>query len=77
LHSSGHPRTKADAAYRLSRAGLAIAYGQQVEVQGPIVSNVTYMNGSNTLTLTYTAVQAIKVRADVGFEVRILLFLFK
>ncbi len=35
--SSGHPRTKHDTAYRLSRSGLAIVYGQKVEFQGPIV----------------------------------------
>ena len=26
-----HPRTKTDVGYRLSRAGLAVAYGQNVE----------------------------------------------
>jgi hypothetical protein len=32
-----HPKYKHDVGYRLSRSGLAIAYGQQVEFQGPIV----------------------------------------
>ncbi|CAF4343739.1 unnamed protein product, partial [Rotaria magnacalcarata] len=41
-----HPRTKLDVGYRLSRSGLAVAYGQQVEFQGPIVQNVAYSSGS-------------------------------
>jgi len=61
--------------YRLSRSGLAVAYGQKVEFQGPIVSNVSYINGSNTITLTYTAVNAIEIRNSMGFEVSIL-FIF-
>ncbi len=69
---SGHPRTKHDVAYRLSRSGLAVAYGQKVEFQGPIVSNVSYINGSNTITFNYTAVTAIELRSSIGFEVRIL-----
>lgn len=55
--------------YRLSRSGLAIAYGQKVEFQGPIVSNVSYINGSNTVTINYRAVAAIEVRNSLGFEV--------
>ncbi len=66
---SVHPRTKHDVGYRLSRSGLAVAYGQKVEFQGPIVSNVSYINGSNTVTITYRAVTAIEVRNSLGFEV--------
>jgi len=40
---SGHPRTKPDVGYRLSRSGLAVAYGQKVQFQGSIVSNVNYI----------------------------------
>ncbi len=69
---SVHPRTKQDVGYRLSRSGLAVAYGQKVEFQGPIVSNVSYINGSNTITFTYTAVTAIELRSSEGFEVTIL-----
>ena len=67
---SGHPRTKGDVGYRLSRSGLAIAYGQQIEFQGPIVSNASYTNGSDKVILTYTAVSAIELRNSIGFEVR-------
>jgi hypothetical protein len=69
---SVHPRTKQDVGYRLSRSGLAVAYGQKVEFQGPIVSNVSYINSSNTVTFTYTAVTAIDLRSSEGFEVTIL-----
>lgn len=64
-----HPRYKHDVGYRLSRSGLAIAYGQQVEFQGPIVQNVTYMTGSQNVNITYTAVSGIELRNPAGFEV--------
>ncbi|CAF3836208.1 unnamed protein product [Adineta steineri] len=64
-----HPRTKHDVGYRLSRAGLAIAYNQPVEYQGPIVSNVVYASGSRTVNITYTGVQNIELRNPNGFEV--------
>ena len=64
-----HPRYKHDVGYRLSRSGLAIAYEQDVEFQGPIVQNVTYKNGSSTVDITYTAVSAIELRNTNGFEV--------
>ncbi len=64
-----HPRTKHDVGYRLSRSGLAVAYNQQVEFQGPIVSNVAYTNGSQTINITYTSVQNIELRNPNGFEV--------
>lgn len=63
-----HPRYKHDVGYRLSRAGLAVAYGQPVEFQGPIVQNVSYSSGSKT-ELTYTAALSIKLRSTNGFEV--------
>ncbi len=66
---SGHPRYKHDVGYRLSRSGLAIAYGQQVEFQGPIVQNVAYSNGSQTVNISYTAVSNIDLRNTNGFEV--------
>jgi sialate O-acetylesterase len=64
-----HPRTKHDVGYRLSRAGLAVAYGKKVEFQGPIVQNVAYSTGSSTVNITYTAVSSIELRNSNGFEV--------
>ncbi len=66
---SVHPRYKHDVGYRLSRAGLAVAYGQQVEFQGPIAQTVAYSNGSQTVNITYTAVSNIELRNPDGFEV--------
>ncbi len=67
--SSIHPRYKHDVVYRLSRAGLAVAYGKQVEFQGPIVQTVDYTNVSQTLNITYNAVSSIDLRTENGFEV--------
>ncbi len=64
-----HPRYKHDVGYRLSRSGLAIAYGQQVEYQGPIVHSVAYSSGSETVNFTYTAVSNIELRNPNGFDV--------
>ncbi len=66
---SVHPRYKHDVGYRLSRSGLAVAYGQQVEFQGPIVQNVAYSPGGQTVNITYTAVSSIDLRSSNGFEV--------
>ena len=66
---SVHSRYKHDVGYRLSRSGLAIAYGQQIEFQGPIVHNISYSTGSSTLNITYTAVSDIELRNSNGFEV--------
>lgn len=64
-----HPRTKHDVGYRLSRSGLAVAYNQKIEFQGPIVQNVTYSPGANTINITYTAVSSIELRSPNGFEI--------
>jgi sialate O-acetylesterase len=69
FHFSVHPRYKHDVGYRLSRSGLAVAYGQQVEFQGPIVQTVDYTNGSQTLNITYTAVSGLDLRTSTGFDV--------
>ncbi len=66
---SVHPRYKHDVGYRLSRSGLAVAYGQQVEFQGPIVQTVDYSTGSQTVNITFTAVSNIELRNPNGFEV--------
>ncbi len=67
--SSIHPRYKHDVGYRLSRSALAVAYGQQVEFQGPIVQHVAYTSGYPTINIIYTAVSNIDQRSAVGFEV--------
>ncbi len=64
-----HPRTKPDVGYRLSRSGLAVAYGQNVEYLGPIVSNVVVASDSSTIDVTYSNVTAIEFRNSGGFEV--------
>ncbi len=51
-----------------------IAYGKQIEFQGPIVKNVVYSNGSGTVNISYTAVSNIELRNPNGFEVEIFLF---
>jgi hypothetical protein len=66
---SVHPRYKHDVGYRLSRSGLAVAYGQEVEYQGPIVQSVAYSSGGQTVNITYTAVSNIELRNPNGFEV--------
>ncbi len=73
---SVHPRYKHDVGYRLSRSGLAVAYGKQIEFQGPIVQNVAHSTGSQTVNITYTAVSSIELRNSNGFEVNILFFSF-
>jgi hypothetical protein len=47
-----HSRYKHDVSYRLSRSGLAVAYGQQAESQGPIVQNVVYSTVNQTIKIT-------------------------
>ncbi len=64
-----HPRTKTDVGYRLSRSGLAVAYGQPIEFQGPIVQSVAYVTGGQTVNITYTGVSTIDLRNPNGFEV--------
>jgi sialate O-acetylesterase len=64
-----HPRYKHDVGYRLSRSGLAVAYGKQVEFQGPIVETVVYSNDSETINISYTAVSNIELRNPNGFDV--------
>ncbi len=64
-----HPKYKHDVGYRLSRSGLAVAYGQDVEFQGPIVQSVAYSAGGQTIGITYTGVSNIDLRNPNGFEV--------
>ncbi len=51
-----------------------MAYGEQIEFQGPIVQDVVYSTGSQTVNITYTAVSNIELRNRNGFDVRNLLF---
>jgi hypothetical protein len=69
-----HPRTKMDVGYRLSRSGLAVAYNQNVEFQGPIVSNVSYLYGDQTINVTFTAVTSMELRNPNGFQVYFLIY---
>ncbi len=46
-----------------------VAYGKQVEFLGPVVQNVAYSTGSQTLNITYTAVESIELCNPNGFEV--------
>jgi hypothetical protein len=46
-----------------------VAYGEQIEFQGPIVQTVLYSTGSKTVNITYTAVSNIELRNRNGFDV--------
>ena len=70
---SVHTATKLDVGYRLSRSGLAVAYGHDVEFLGPLVSDISYINGSATLNVTYGNVSNIDLRSPDGFDVLIFL----
>lgn len=58
-----------DVGYRLSRSGLVIAYGHEVEFLGPIVESISYLNGSATLNITYGNVSSLDLRSSNGFDV--------
>ena len=58
-----------DVGYRLSRSGLAVAYGHQIEFLGPIVNETSYINGSATLDITYGNVSNFDLRSPNGFDV--------
>jgi hypothetical protein len=66
-----HPRTKTDVGYRLSRAGLAVAYGHSIEYQGPIATNFAVGIGSATIDIGYTRITGIEFRNSDGFEVNL------
>ncbi len=72
MNFSIHPRTKADIGYRLALAGLAVAYKQNVEYLGPIVSSVVVSSDSTTIDITYGNVTSIEFRNSAGFEVDII-----
>jgi hypothetical protein len=67
-----HPRDKLDVGYRLSRSGLAVAYGyNNVTYQGPIVGSISVSSDSSKVNVTYTnaASPGLELRNQSGFEV--------
>ena len=67
-----HPRTKLDVGYRLSRSGLAIAYGQKnITYQGPIIVDISVGADSHQINVTYSSIisPSIELRNPNGFEV--------
>jgi hypothetical protein len=67
-----HPRDKLDVGYRLSRSGLAVAYGyKNITYQGPIVVDVSVARDSSKVNVTYSNIvsRRIELRNEHGFEV--------
>jgi hypothetical protein len=72
-----HPRDKLDVGYRLSRAGLAVAYGfNNISYQGPIVADISIASDSKKVNVTYssTVSPTIELRNPNGFEVKSIVF---
>ncbi len=68
-----HPRNKLDVGYRLSRAGLAVAYGyNNISYQGPIIADISIASDSSKVNVTYssTVSPSIELRNPNGFEVK-------
>jgi len=75
--NSIHPRTKLDVGYRLSRSGLAIAYGQKnINYQGPIPNEVA-RDSDDRINVTFwsTFSSSIELRNTNGFEVCCIYFI--
>ena len=69
---TSHPQTKLDVGYRLSRSGLAVAYGQtNIPYQGPIIANISVATDSRQINITYSNVASpsVELRNPNGFEV--------
>ncbi|CAF4083979.1 unnamed protein product [Rotaria sp. Silwood2] len=67
-----HPRNKLDVGYRLSRSGLAVAYGyQNITYQGPIIANISIALDSSKVNVTYTNAtsSSVELRNPNGFEI--------
>jgi hypothetical protein len=67
-----HPRDKLDVGYRLSRSGLAVAYGyNNITYLGPIVGDISIASDSSKVNVTYSNVASpsIELRNPHGFEV--------
>ncbi len=67
-----HPRDKLDVGYRLSRSGLAVAYGyKNITYQGPMIADISIAGDSSRVNVTYSNVASpsIELRNSNGFEV--------
>ena len=67
-----HPRDKLDVGYRLSRSGLAVAYGyKNITYQGPVIIHVSISSDSTKVNVTYSSIvsPSIELRNSSGFEV--------
>ena len=74
-HYRVHLRDKLDVGYRLSRSGLAVAYGyKNVTYLGPIIASVSVAADSSKVNVTYSNVASpsIELRNNNGFEVCLL-----
>jgi hypothetical protein len=74
-----HPRNKLDVGYRLSRSGLAVAYGYtNISYQGPIIDTISIASDSSKVNVTYSATvsSGIELRNPNGFEVGVYRFSF-
>jgi len=60
-----HPRDKETIASRLALAGRAVAYGQDVDFQGPFPTSFSL--SGNSLTIEYD--DDLEVKNNEGFEV--------
>jgi sialate O-acetylesterase len=68
-----HPRDKLDVGYRLSRSGLAVAYGlKNISYQGPIIADISIASDSSQVNITYSnkVSSSIELRNPNGFEVK-------
>jgi hypothetical protein len=74
-----HPRDKLDVGYRLSRSGLAVAYGyKNINYQGPIIADISIASDSSKVNITYSTLvsTSIELRNPNGFEVKSIDFSF-
>jgi hypothetical protein len=72
-----HPRNKLDVGYRLSRSGLAVAYGyNNISYQGPIIADISIASDSSKVNVTYSnsVSPSIELRNPNGFEVQFIPF---
>ncbi|CAF4139299.1 unnamed protein product [Rotaria socialis] len=67
-----HPRNKLDVGYRLSRSGLAVAYGyKNITYQGPTVASISVASDSRKINITYAGQMSssVELRNPNGFEI--------
>jgi len=48
---------------------------KNVEFQGPIASNVTYLYGDQTINVSFTALTSMELRNPNGFQIYFLIYL--